>query len=194
MELREFINVMRSRRWIIIQATLIVALTAVVVSYLQPKTYEGTADVLISERDTAAALAGAVLSDVSSQPERGLQTQVQLMKIRPLAEATIKKLDPQFMKHIADTDALVYADGALPRCIKLLIAMAFDAAHGAPGGVRALAEQALKCGATKEQVAEALRVPLVPGPRMNCGGKSRPYRQSRRRTQIAPSASAAVQQ
>src|SRR5512142_329967 len=62
--------------------------------------------------------------------------------------ATIKKLDPQFMKHIADTDALVYADGALPRCIKLLIAMAFDAAHGAPGGVRALAEQ----------VAEALRV------------------------------------
>jgi AhpD family alkylhydroperoxidase len=72
--------------------------------------------------------------------------------------ATVKKLDPQFMKHIADTDALVYADGALPRCIKLLIAMAFDAANGAPGGVRALAEQALKAGATKEQIAEALRV------------------------------------
>ena len=54
MELREFINVVRARRWIIIQAALIVALTAVVVSYLQPKTYVGTAEVLISERDTAA--------------------------------------------------------------------------------------------------------------------------------------------
>jgi len=71
---------------------------------------------------------------------------------------TMRKLDPDFMKHIEDTDALVYADGALPRRIKLLIAMAFDAADGAPGGVRHLAEEALKAGATKAEIAEALRV------------------------------------
>jgi AhpD family alkylhydroperoxidase len=78
------------------------------------------------------------------------------MSDHPLS--TMRKLDPEFMKHLEDTDALVYADGALPRRIKLLIAMAFDAANGAPGGVRALAEQALKAGATKEEIAEALRV------------------------------------
>jgi len=72
--------------------------------------------------------------------------------------ATMKKLDPEFMKHIDATDALVYADGALPRKIKLLMAMAFDAAEGAAGGVRALAEQAMKAGATKEEIAESLRV------------------------------------
>ena len=72
--------------------------------------------------------------------------------------ATMRALDPHFMKHIDDTDALVYADGALPRRTKLLIAMAFDAANGAPGGVRALAEQALKAGATKAEIAETLRV------------------------------------
>jgi AhpD family alkylhydroperoxidase len=72
--------------------------------------------------------------------------------------STMCKLDPEFMKHLEDTDALVYADGALPRRFKLLMAMAFDAANGAPGGVRALAEQALKAGATKEEIAEALRV------------------------------------
>jgi alkylhydroperoxidase/carboxymuconolactone decarboxylase family protein YurZ len=72
--------------------------------------------------------------------------------------ATMKKLDPDFMKHIDATDALVYADGALPRKVKLLMAMAFDAAEGAPGGVRALAEQAMMAGATKEEIAEALRV------------------------------------
>jgi len=72
--------------------------------------------------------------------------------------ATMKKLDPEFMKHLEEIDALVYADGALPRKVKLLIAMAFDAAHGAAGGVRALAEQAMKAGATKEEIAEALRV------------------------------------
>ncbi len=72
--------------------------------------------------------------------------------------ATMKKLDPEFMQHIDATDALVYADGALPRKFKLLMAMAFDAAEGAAGGVRALAEQAMKAGATKEEIAEALRV------------------------------------
>jgi len=72
--------------------------------------------------------------------------------------STLKKLDPEFMKHLEETDALVYADGALPRKVKLLMAMAFDAAEGAAGGVRALAEQAMKAGATKEEIAETLRV------------------------------------
>ncbi len=78
------------------------------------------------------------------------------MSDHPLS--TMRKLDPEFMKYLEDTDALVFADGALPRRIKLLIAMAFDAAEGAQGGVRALAEQAMKAGATKEEIAEALRV------------------------------------
>jgi alkylhydroperoxidase/carboxymuconolactone decarboxylase family protein YurZ len=72
--------------------------------------------------------------------------------------STMDKLDPEFMKHLKDTETLVYADGALPRKVKLLMAMAFDAAEGAAGGVRALAEQAMKAGATKEEIAEALRV------------------------------------
>jgi alkylhydroperoxidase/carboxymuconolactone decarboxylase family protein YurZ len=78
------------------------------------------------------------------------------MSEHPLA--TMNKLDPEFMKHIDATDALVYADGALPRKIKLLMAMAFDAAEGAAGGVRALAEQAMMAGATNEEITEALRV------------------------------------
>jgi alkylhydroperoxidase/carboxymuconolactone decarboxylase family protein YurZ len=44
------------------------------------------------------------------------------------------------------------------RKVKLLIAMAFDAAHGAEKGVRSLASQARKAGATNQEIAEALRV------------------------------------
>ncbi len=73
----------------------------------------------------------------------------------------IKKLDPEFMKRLEETEALVYADGALPGKIKLLMAMAFDAAAGAAGGVRALAEQAMNAGATKEEIAETLRVAFL---------------------------------
>jgi alkylhydroperoxidase/carboxymuconolactone decarboxylase family protein YurZ len=78
------------------------------------------------------------------------------MNEHPLA--TIQKLDPEIVDHLHTTDQLIYADGALPKKFKLLMAMAFDAAHGAEGGVRALANAALREGATKEQIAEALRV------------------------------------
>jgi len=92
MELRDYLNVIRARKWTIVQAVVIVTLVAIVVSVVQPPVYEGEAKVLISEKDTGAALFGSVLPELSSQPERGLQTQVQLMQLRPLAEETIRQL------------------------------------------------------------------------------------------------------
>jgi alkylhydroperoxidase/carboxymuconolactone decarboxylase family protein YurZ len=72
--------------------------------------------------------------------------------------ATLQKLDPELMAHLQATDPLIYDDGALPAKFKLLVAMAFDAAAGAEGGVRALANDALQAGATREEIAETLRV------------------------------------
>jgi alkylhydroperoxidase/carboxymuconolactone decarboxylase family protein YurZ len=67
-------------------------------------------------------------------------------------------LDPKLLNLINDTQKLALADGVLPRKIKLLIAMVLDAVHGASEGVKSLAREALKAGATKEEIAEALRV------------------------------------
>jgi alkylhydroperoxidase/carboxymuconolactone decarboxylase family protein YurZ len=67
-------------------------------------------------------------------------------------------LDPKLLDLVNDNRDLALADGVLPRKIKLLIAMVLDAVHGASDGVQALASQALKAGATKEEIAETLRV------------------------------------
>jgi len=69
-----------------------------------------------------------------------------------------EKLDPDLLKHVENSRDFVFADGALPKKFKLLIAMAFDASHGAVNGVKSLAQQALEAGATKEEITEALRV------------------------------------
>jgi alkylhydroperoxidase/carboxymuconolactone decarboxylase family protein YurZ len=69
-----------------------------------------------------------------------------------------QKLDPKLLKLVENTSELALADGALPRKFKLLIAMTLDASHGAVGGVTALAHSAIEAGATKEEIAEALRV------------------------------------
>jgi alkylhydroperoxidase/carboxymuconolactone decarboxylase family protein YurZ len=70
----------------------------------------------------------------------------------------IGKIDPDMRKRLDEQDEFVYADGVLPRKLKLLVAMAFDAAHGAVNGARALAMQAKAAGATDREMAEILRV------------------------------------
>jgi alkylhydroperoxidase/carboxymuconolactone decarboxylase family protein YurZ len=78
-----------------------------------------------------------------------------------MAEHPLKifeKIDPELLKLVQNTNAFALAEGALPRKFKLLIAMALDASHGAVRGVRSLAEQAMKAGATKEEIVEAVRV------------------------------------
>lgn len=125
MELRDYLNVIRARKGIIIASALIVALTALAVSLIQPKTFAAEAKVLISEKDTGAALLGNIVPELSSQPERALQTQLALVGIRPIAEATIRQLNLQespevFVKHVTvsaegQTNILtVHAEAATP--------------------------------------------------------------------------------
>ena len=78
-----------------------------------------------------------------------------------MAEHPLKifeKIDPELLKLVRETNSFALAEGALPRRFKLLIAMALDASHGAARGVRSLAEQAMKAGATKEEIVETIRV------------------------------------
>ncbi len=70
----------------------------------------------------------------------------------------IKKLDPELFKNVETTQTLALADGVLPQKVKLMIAMALDASHGTVEGTRALCQQAMKAGATREEIMETLRV------------------------------------
>jgi alkylhydroperoxidase/carboxymuconolactone decarboxylase family protein YurZ len=73
----------------------------------------------------------------------------------------VLKIDPGLVEHMRTADDWAFADGALSRKTKLLIALAYDAAHGAANGVRSLAHDAIKAGATREEIGEALRVAYV---------------------------------
>ena len=78
-----------------------------------------------------------------------------------MAEHPLKifeKIDPELLNLVSETNSFALAEGALPKKFKLLVAMALDASHGAARGVRSLAEQAMKAGATKEEIVETIRV------------------------------------
>jgi alkylhydroperoxidase/carboxymuconolactone decarboxylase family protein YurZ len=71
---------------------------------------------------------------------------------------TLERLDPKLLKLVDETRELALSEGAVPRKFKLLIAMALDAAAGTVDGVQSLAQMAMRAGATRDEIAETLRV------------------------------------
>jgi alkylhydroperoxidase/carboxymuconolactone decarboxylase family protein YurZ len=69
-----------------------------------------------------------------------------------------KEYDPKVLENWKNIQDLTFAEGALSTKTKLLMAMAIDAGHGALHGAIAIGKRALKAGATKEEIVEALRV------------------------------------
>ncbi len=84
------------------------------------------------------------------------------MAENPLAR--IGELDPKLLEHVKALQAFALSEkGELPKKVRYLIAMALDAAHGAVNGVKSLAMQAKREGATKGEIMEALRVAMYVG-------------------------------
>jgi alkylhydroperoxidase/carboxymuconolactone decarboxylase family protein YurZ len=69
-----------------------------------------------------------------------------------------REFDPKVIKFWKNLQDLTFSEGALSSKFKLLIAMAIDVEHGALQGAIALGRRAIKLGATKEEIIEALRV------------------------------------
>ncbi|MHB8805666.1 MAG: tyrosine-protein kinase domain-containing protein [Coriobacteriia bacterium] len=93
LDLRDYISVIMARKWVIIGITAAVTVVALAVSLVQTPVYEGIASVLVSEKGSSSDLVGGTSLDISSQPERGLQTQVRIMKSRQFMENTIAALE-----------------------------------------------------------------------------------------------------
>ncbi len=70
----------------------------------------------------------------------------------------IKELDEDTFKSIKDLEEFAFSEGEIPVKYKILMAMAIDAVLGADEGVRSLAKAAIYAGASKKEIAEAVRV------------------------------------
>lgn len=87
--LRDYLHVLRRRKWLVLQALVIVPLTAVGLSLQQEKLYEANAEVLISRQNLAATLTGTTDPTAYQQADRIIETQANLARVRPLAARVV---------------------------------------------------------------------------------------------------------
>jgi alkylhydroperoxidase/carboxymuconolactone decarboxylase family protein YurZ len=74
-----------------------------------------------------------------------------------------RKHDPKLIVCYDNLQKLTLSEGALSQKIKLLVTLAIDAEHGALQGATSLAQRAVKLGATRDEIVEALRIAYYVG-------------------------------
>jgi polysaccharide biosynthesis transport protein len=88
--LHDYLRVLRRRKWIFLQAVILVPLAAVLFSLNQEPLYKASSSVLISNQDLSAAVLGIESYVDRGSSERTAQTQADLARTQDVAARTIK--------------------------------------------------------------------------------------------------------
>jgi Mrp family chromosome partitioning ATPase/capsular polysaccharide biosynthesis protein len=90
--LRDYLQVVRRRKWIIVAATLIVPIAAFAFSLQQRAMYQGSSQVLLSQQDLANQITGTQASSYNDPADRQAQTQANLARVPNVAARAIRAL------------------------------------------------------------------------------------------------------
>jgi len=97
--LRDYVAVLRRRKWILLLAVVVVPAVAVALSLRQDPEYQASSEVLLSRQNLAASLSNVPDQTLSGDPARLAQTQADLARVpevarRALALGRVKNLTP----------------------------------------------------------------------------------------------------
>jgi polysaccharide biosynthesis transport protein len=90
--LHDYLRVVRRRKWIVVEAALLLTLAAVAFSLHQERLYEAPADVLLSADSLSGAVPGTPLNGLSQDPERTTQTQAQVARVPDVVQGALDRV------------------------------------------------------------------------------------------------------
>ena len=119
--LRDYLKVLRRRRWIVLLAVVVVPLGAVGLSLLESPRYSASAEVLLSRQNLANSLSNVVDPALTVDPQRLVDTQTHVARSPQIVAATIaaaglkhkttqQLLDDSSVSARSGTDVLVFTD------------------------------------------------------------------------------------
>jgi succinoglycan biosynthesis transport protein ExoP len=89
--LRDYLRVVRRRKWIILQAVVLVPLVAVGLSLRQPELYRASSEVLLATQNVANQLNGIPDQTISPDADRYAQTQANLARVPAVAREALRR-------------------------------------------------------------------------------------------------------
>ncbi len=90
--LNEYIAVIGRRKWIVVQAVILVPIAAVVLSLLQHKAFQSTAQVVISRVNPSTNVTGTPDPTLFETPDRYIQTQLDLGRAPQIGRQVVQQI------------------------------------------------------------------------------------------------------
>ena len=84
-----YVDVLKRRKWIIIEVPIIAVIVVAGLSVRQEKVFRSDAQMLISRQDLGAAVTGLPSTDIYADPARTIQTQARLARVPEVARRAI---------------------------------------------------------------------------------------------------------
>ncbi len=88
--LRDHLRVVRRRKWVILEAALVLPAAALAFSLHQQKLYQASSQVLLSRQNLASSLTGATDPTIYVQADRLAQTQAEVARVPTIAERALR--------------------------------------------------------------------------------------------------------
>jgi succinoglycan biosynthesis transport protein ExoP len=90
--LHDYLRVVRRRKWVVVQAALLLPLAAVAFSLHQQRLYEASADVLLSAENVSTGVPGTSPTGLSQEPERITQTQARVARMPEVVSSALQQV------------------------------------------------------------------------------------------------------
>jgi Mrp family chromosome partitioning ATPase len=90
--LQDYLQVVRRRKWMVVQAVVLLTLAAVAYSLHQQRLYKASADVLLSAEASLSTVPGTPLAGLSQDPERTTQTQAQVARAPEVVQGALDRV------------------------------------------------------------------------------------------------------
>jgi succinoglycan biosynthesis transport protein ExoP len=91
-ELRQYLDILRRHKWLIAQATIIVAVAAYVFSDLKTPMYQTSAEIMLRPNDAAEQLYPGYNVEVFNDPDRYVSSQIDIIQSEAVARLAAKNL------------------------------------------------------------------------------------------------------
>ena len=87
MELRDYLNIVINRKWIILETMGVILALALIFTFLQSPTYSSNVKILSEVNSASESVLGSFFSSALFDPDRYMQTQTEIIKTDPIAQA-----------------------------------------------------------------------------------------------------------
>ncbi len=121
MELKDYINVVVNRRWIILGTVGVILAVTLILTFLQSPVYESRVQILSEVSSASESVLGSFFTSALFDPDRYLQTQTEIIKTETMAQAVESHLRLLYEQRAREREAgeEVYIPEQVPDALEL---------------------------------------------------------------------------